>query len=61
MAVVYFERKLSNDCFILAESGGRDEKSRIRRYVLWSYPSPSVFTNYGDVSVNELFAKIRSK
>lgn len=54
MAVVYFNLilELYFIGFILAESRRRDEKSRIRRYLTWSFPSPVTFTNYGDITVN---------
>lgn len=53
MAVVYFNLilELYVICFILAESRRRNEKSRIRRYLTWSFPSPVTFTNYGDITV----------
>lgn len=53
MAIVYFILilELYFICFILAESRRRDEKSRIRRYLTWSFPSPVAFTNYGDITV----------
>lgn len=61
MAVVHLKRTFPSDSFTLAESGGRDEKSRIRRYLTWSHPSPVVFIRYGDMTVNLLLDKIRYK